>query len=114
MEAEMVREMRKRPHVFTKEEDEYLLENWLTKSTLQLAFHLGLEEHQIVNRISTLRQIARDTKDKRMLRALGPKNLSAMQEQRIEDGYDDIPYWMRVSTRDQHLNINLESGRADG
>ena len=89
----------RRAHEYTPEDDEYILAKWGTMKAKDIAEHLGVSLDGARNREARLRAQGREFAHKRKT---GGYQQEAHREI-IRDGYPDVPWWMRQSTRCQYF-----------
>ena len=89
-------------HMFTQEEDDFIITYRPTMGTMEIAMKLGLTKEQIKGRVARLRKMGYAEE----LDLKGdPRGRDPMAHQEIKDGYDNVPWWCRVSTRCQTQHI---------
>ena len=89
--------------MFSKEQDDYIIENKGKKSHQEIALALGLVVTQIDSRVQRLRG-----KGVVFEKAIDPMYIEPMV---TTDGYDTVPWHMRQSTRSQRLTLDWEPDR---
>ena len=92
---------------FTPEEDAYILAHRQTRTYFELGYHLGVSERAARNHVVTLLRDAVVNDDKTTIAAL-VKDPDYVEPCKITDGYDTVPWHIRISTRDQGLTLDME------
>jgi hypothetical protein len=96
---------------FSAEDDTYIISHYAKGWTArQIGDHLKLPTGKIWQRIVGLREVARVKGDKRVMEALSISTHSMMPKLEVTDGYPDVPWWCRQSTRNQYCATRLVYG----
>jgi hypothetical protein len=84
-------------HVYTDTDDRYILDHYHKLPPLEIAQAIGVSVCALMKRAQTLQREGRECKHKG--KSWGKTEPS--EREIIRDGYDNVPWWCRQSTRRQ-------------
>lgn len=88
---------------WSDEDERRLLWLWPKHTVAEIARALDREPRHVIDHAAKLRKRGTDDQRKR----LAPKTVVPSEPQRvIDDGYPDVPWHMRISTRDQRVGVS--------
>jgi len=79
--------------IFSEADDKLIIEKYAKHGSVLISSMTGYTTDQIIGRVAVLRKRGHDIKT--------PPKAQPSEREVIRDGYDDVPYWCRLSTRPQ-------------
>lgn len=93
---------------FTEEDDDYIIAHTRSRTCFEMGYHLGRGEDVVSHQVRKLRKQAERFGRHDLVRALTRPTEPDIHPPRITDGYDTVPWHLRIAGRNQGLTLDME------